>query len=152
MPRTTFPSLPPSPSISPQPGPRTTLTSSCWSSCSQASALSTETRVVTRVSSNGVPSLACCWVSTDGYLPFPHSWSVLLFQQPVRRQDLHHHVWSHQHVLLSCHGMSCTEPHASQRTLQRALHLFAFGIRDISTRRWRIRVINQSYIYGITCV
>lgn len=43
MRRTTFPSSPLSLSISPQPGPHTTLTFSCWSSCSQASAHSAET-------------------------------------------------------------------------------------------------------------
>lgn len=44
MPRTTFPSSPPSLSTSPRPGPRTILTSSCWSSCSQASVHSAETQ------------------------------------------------------------------------------------------------------------
>lgn len=33
-----------------------------------------------------------------------YSWSLLLLQQPVGREDIHHHVWSNQHVLLSCHG------------------------------------------------
>ncbi len=74
-----------------------------------------------------------CWVLTDRYLPFPYSWSLLLFQQPVGRQDLHHHVWSHQHVLLSCHGMSCVEPHVRLKGLQRAVDLFAFGVCRIST-------------------
>lgn len=44
MPRTTFPSSPLSLSTSPRLGPRTTLTSSCWSSCSQASVPSTVTQ------------------------------------------------------------------------------------------------------------
>ena len=43
MRRTTFPSSPLSLSISPRPGPHTTLIFSCWSSCSQASAHSAET-------------------------------------------------------------------------------------------------------------
>lgn len=63
-------------------------------------------------------------VLTDCSLAFPYSWSLLLFQQPVRRQDLHHHVWSHQHVLLSCHGTSLMVTRTSQTTLQRAVDLF----------------------------
>lgn len=78
----------------------------------------------------------------DCYLLFPYSRSLLLLQQPVRRQDLYHHVRSHQHVLLSCHGTSCTELHlASQRTLHEAVDLFAFGILlhfNRITRRWHM--------------
>lgn len=39
-------------------------------------------------------------------LSLPDSGSLLLLQQFVGRQDLYYHVWSHQHVLLSCHGTS----------------------------------------------
>lgn len=56
-------------------------------------------------------------IVTDCYLSSPHSRSLLLFQQPFGRQDLHHHVWSHQHVLLSCHGMSCIELYVHLRCL-----------------------------------
>lgn len=38
---------------------------------------------------------------------FPYSWSLLLFQQSVRCQNLYHYVWRHQYVFLRCHGMSC---------------------------------------------
>lgn len=51
---------------------------------------------------------------TDESLPCPHSGSLLLLQQPVGRQNLHHYVWSHQHVLLSCHGRSAA-PFSSER-------------------------------------
>lgn len=41
------------------------------------------------------------------FFSFPFSWSLLLFQQSVGCQNLHHYVWCHQHVFLRCHGMSC---------------------------------------------
>lgn len=125
MPRTTFPSSPLSLSTSPQPGPHTTLTSSCWSSCSQASAHTQSNKRFTLCNhfifhANETHRLLySCWVLTDRIPPFPYSWSLLLFQQPLRRQDLHHHVWSYQHVLLSCHGTSCTAPHMCLKRLFR---------------------------------
>lgn len=41
----------------------------------------------------------------------PHSWSLLLLQQPLGCPYLHHHVWCDQHVLLSCHGEGCGHQH-----------------------------------------
>lgn len=41
----------------------------------------------------------------------PHSWSLLLLQQPLGCPYLHHHVRRDQHVLLSCHGEGCGHQH-----------------------------------------
>ncbi len=69
-------------------------------------------------------------VITDSYLLSAYSWSLLLFQQPVGRQDLHHHVRSDQHVLLSCHGKSCIELHVRLKGL--CTELLAFWVCRIS--------------------
>lgn len=51
-----------------------------------------------------------------------YSWSLLLLQQPVGCEDIHHHVWSHQHVLLSCHGTSLLQARDSPKVLVLCLH------------------------------
>lgn len=116
MPRTTFPSSPLSLSTSPRRGPRTTLTSSCWSSCSQVKC------TLSIFNTNQAP----CSVSILTYHLFPYSWSLLLFQQSVGYQDLHHHVWCHQHVLLSGHGMFYTPGNLLESDLLVNMMLFGF--------------------------
>lgn len=62
-------------------------------------------------------------------LVFPCSGSLLLFQQSVWCQNIHHHVWCHQHVLLCCHGKNCGITFTIVRLL---LVLYTNGYIDIN--------------------
>lgn len=96
------------------------------------------------LSRNTVWYCKICWVLTDSYLYFYYSRSLLLFQQPVGCQDLHHYVWSNQHVLLSCHGVSFVEPHSS--LLIYSIFLLGF----VPFQHWHIHSIKHNW--SKTCI